>query len=140
MFYSAIIVSSFLACSIFSIYLIRKYISFNTIDVKLITKVSFIYSLVTFIIPTIILDRSQSSFAVMIWMVFGTIIMFYFELILTKSFLKRTDFNNSFNSITKNFFYSLQRSFLIIFLWPVFIILIIYFSNNKKSAYRDIID
>jgi hypothetical protein len=140
MFYSAIIVSSFLACSVISIYLIYKYISFDIINIELVLKTSFIYGLITFAIPTIILDRSPSSIAVMIWMIFGTFIMFYFELIFTKSFLKRTNSTNNFKSITKNFTYSLHRSFLIIFLWPFFIILIIYLTYNKKSEYRDIIE
>lgn len=140
MFLSVIIVSSFIVFSIISIYLIHKYISFETINLNLVAKISIIYALITFVLPTIVLDRSDSSFAVMIWLLLGSFVMTYFEVILTNSFIQKTGSENNLKSIIKNFNYSLQRSLIIIFFWPFFIFIILYFNQNKNSKFKHFID
>lgn len=134
-------VLSFTLLSIFSIYFIKKNISFDNIDINFIIKFSSIYALITFIPAQLIFDKGIISFGLILWFILGTIVMSYFEFILTDSFQRKTSSDFNLDGILMNFEYSIKRSFILIFFWPIAALIVIYFENfSNSNKYKYFID
>lgn len=132
---------SFILLSMVSIFLIKRNMSLDSINLFSIFKISIIYSFITFIPPQFIFYQDSLSVWVILWYILGTITMTYFEFILTDSFNRKTSLDLNIEGFIMNFEYSIKRSFIIIFFWPIAIFIIAYFNNFEGSnKYKFLID